>query len=171
MNKRSARLFGIGILVPTLFLTLMGLVGCGGHGQPHTPHHGVVAKFNGAFGTGYLELKLHDDRGDLELWLASDEQISQPFDLPLEAEIAIEFLDVDGRKVTLRVRNRDQNEGEDGRGNVGDGKTNYFIYPTVDGEDASWLRGKDFSSKVVVRFSAAGESLTSGEFTLKPHTH
>lgn len=144
-----------------------------GHGHEHHdgPHDGILAKFQGGETGGHLELKLHDDKGDLELWLAQDEKITQPFDLPLDAVVEIEFVDVDGRKVTLRARNQDANEDESGTPNVRDGKTNYFIYPSQEGEDASWLKGLEFQSIVIVRFTDANKEFRSEEFVLKPHTH
>lgn len=144
-----------------------------GHGHEHFdgPHGGIPAGFSGGEVSGKLELKLHDDKGDLELWLFRDEGLSSPFDLPLASEIEIEFIDVEGRKITLRPRNVEQNEDEDGKPNVRDGKTNYFIYPSRDGEDASWLQGKNFQSIVIVRFAREGQDLRSEEFVLKPHVH
>lgn len=128
---------------------------------------------SGSGSQGFLELKLHDDKGDLELWLAKDEKVTEPFDLPLASEIQVEFIDVGGRTVTLRPRNQQQNEdeGEDGKPNIRNGETNYFIYPTAAGEDASWLQGKEFSSIVVVSFTADGQPVKSEEFVLKPHEH
>lgn len=133
----------------------------------------MVASFSGSGSQGFLELKLHDDKGDLELWLAKDEKVTEPFDLPLASEIQVEFIDVGGRTVTLRPRNQQQNEdeGEDGKPNIRNGETNYFIYPTAAGEDASWLQGKEFSSIVVVSFTADGQPVKSEEFVLKPHEH
>lgn len=144
-----------------------------GHGHEHVegPHQGVPAAFSGGEAKGHLELKLHDDKGDLELWLAADAKYEKPFDLPLDSSIEIEFIDVQGRKVTLRPRNTTKNEDEDGKPNVRDGKTNYFIFPSQDGEDASWLMGKEFQSIVIVRFSRGGQAFVSEEFVLKPHTH
>lgn len=144
-----------------------------GHGHEHHdgPHGGVPAAFQGGGVKGHLELKLHDDKGDLELWLAEDDRFQRPFDLPTDATVDIEFVDVKGRKVTLRARNRDQNEDEDGKPNVRGVNTNYFIFPGQSGEDASWLQGKTFQSIVVVRFARAGQSFASEEFVLKPHVH
>jgi hypothetical protein len=143
-----------------------------GHGHDHAegPHQGVTATFKGGDVTGHLELKLHDDKGDLELWLAEDAAFQKPFDLPLDSTVEIEFVDVGNRKVTLRPRNNDENEGEDGKANVRDGKTNYFIYPSQ-GEDSAWLQGKTFQSIVVVRFTRSGQPLASEELVLKPHAH
>ena len=144
-----------------------------GHGHEHSdgPHHGLVATFAGGGLNGFLELKLHDDKGDLELWLANDEKISEPFDLPIGSEIQIEFIDVNGKTVTLRARNHDKNEDEAGNPNNRNGETHYFIYPSADGEDASWLQGKQFSSIVVVRWTSDGSAMQSEEFVLKPHVH
>ena len=146
-----------------------------GHGHEHgvTPHEGVVAAFRGADGTaaGHLELKLHDDKGDLELWLAKDVKITQPVDLPLDSVVRVEFTDVGNRVVELRARNKAKNEDEDGTGNVREGRTNYFIFPGETGADAQWLMGTKFSSVVRVRWGAAGAEFTSEEFMLVPHTH
>lgn len=144
-----------------------------GHGHEHAegPHHGVPATFSGGDVKGHLELKLHDDEGDLELWLAQDARHEKPFDLPLAATVEVEFVDHEGKKVTLRPRNENQNEDEDGKPNVREGKTNYFVFPSKPGEDAAWLQGKEFQSIVVVRFARDGQSFTSEEFVLKPHAH
>lgn len=144
-----------------------------GHGHEHVegPHHGVPASFAGGEVTGHLELKLHDDKGDLELWLAEDAAYARPFDLPLDATIEIEFVDVGERKVTLRPRNDTQNEDEDGAANIRDGKTNYFIFPSRNGDDATWLQGEKFQSIVIVRFTRDGQAFASEEFVLKPHVH
>ena len=146
-----------------------------GHGHEHgaTPHEGVLAAFRGpdAKHAGTLELKLHDDKGDLELWLAKDERMTKPFDLPLDATIRGLFVDVKDRTVDLRARNTAKNEDEDGTANVRDGKTNYFIFPGETGADASWLVGATFQSIVRVTFSGDGTSYASEEFMLVPHTH
>ena len=120
---------------------------------------------------GHLELKLHDDKGDLELWIAKDAKISQPFDLPLDAIVRVTFIDVKGKVVELRVRNADKNEDEDGTANVRAGATNYFIFPGVTGQDAAWLQGAGFQSLVTVAFTAGGKAYVSEEFPLVPHTH
>ena len=144
-----------------------------GHGHEHKegPHHGIPATFTGDGASGHLELKLHDDKGDLELWLFQNAAFSKPFDLPVGGMIEIEFIDIDGRKVTLRPRNTEKNEDEDGNPNIRSGKTNYFIYPSKDGEDASWLKGKAFQSIVIVHFTRNGKESVSEEFILKPHVH
>ena len=120
---------------------------------------------------GHLELKLHDDKGDLELWLTEDEKGTAPIDLPLDAKISVTFVDMDNKVVTLAVRNTEKNEDEDGLPNIRDGKTNYFIFPGDTGADASWLQGKAFRAKVVVSFEHAGKTVKSEAFELAPHTH
>jgi hypothetical protein len=134
---------------------------------------GVVARLVGPDGAdaGYVELKLHDDKGDLELWLAKDAKIATPLDLPLDAKITVTFVDKGNRTVELRVRNRDKNEDEDGKANVREGKTNYFIFPGDSGQDASWLKGSSFLATTKVTLQSEGKALTTPAFVLKPHTH
>lgn len=131
------------------------------------PNTGFVVPLVGA--TGFAELKLHDDKGDLELWLAQDAAITQPLDLPLDAMITVAFPDL-GKSAELRVRNTDKNEDEDGTGNIRDGKTNYFIFPGASGADPSWLMG-NFRSTATIQFTADGASVSVAPFTLVPHTH
>jgi len=146
-----------------------------GHDHDHEhvdgPHGGVPATFAGGGASGHLELKLHDDQGDLELWLYHDDRLTKPFDLPITASVEIELVDVDGRKITLRPRDDEKNPDEDGKPNIRDGRTNYFIYPSRDGEDAAWLRGKEFQSIVIVRFAREGTAFASEEFVARPHAH
>lgn len=143
----------------------------GDHGE-HGPHDGMVAAFMGPDGkeAGHIELKLHDDKGDLELWIATDDGITKPFDLPLDATIAVAFPSM-SKDVTLAVRNKDQNEDEDGAATVRDGKTNYFIFPGDTGADAAWLVGKDFKARVTVSFTLDGTAYTTKPFELVPHGH
>lgn len=137
--------------------------------EAHGPHDGVVRGF--ADGLGHLELKLHDDKGDLELWLAKDEKMATPYDLPLDASITVTFADHGNKAVSLAVRNREQNEDEDGTPTLRDGKTNYFIFPGDTGADASWLMGADFVSQVTVKIEADGKTFVTQPFELRPHTH
>ncbi|WP_145248778.1 hypothetical protein [Aeoliella mucimassa] len=145
----------------------------GGHGHAHTPHDGMVAALLNEAGStvGFVELKLHDDKGDLELWLAKDREITQPMDLPVDTEVQVTFADFGDKTVTLSVRNKEKNEDEDGTPNLRNGKTNYFIFPGDSGQDPSWLMGKQFKSAVTVSLSADGVNYTSEQFTLVPHTH
>ncbi|MDZ4656088.1 MAG: hypothetical protein SH868_00775 [Bythopirellula sp.] len=144
----------------------------GGHAHA-TPHDGVVAVLKGQSGeeVGFLELKLHDDKGDLELWIGKDRQMKEPIDLPADTKIDVSFKDLPGKSATLTVRNNEKNEDEDGNANLRNGLTNYFIFPGSSGQDASWLVGKEFKSKVEVTLTADGERYRSEEFVLIPHTH
>lgn len=146
-----------------------------GHGHEHAnaPHGGVIARLMNESGeeAGYIELKLHEDKGDLELWIAKDKYIESPFSLSLDLVVNVKFIDHDDRVVGLKVRNRDKNEDEDGKANIRAGKTNYFIYPFENGQDSKWITGSDFSSIVAVSFSEDGKKYSSEEFALVPHTH
>jgi hypothetical protein len=144
-----------------------------GHGHAHSPHDGVVAALQDQDGAavGFVELKLHDDKGDLELWIAKDDGITQPLDLPVSSEITAKFLDAEEKTVVLRVRNEVQNEDEEGTPNLRDGMTNYFIFPGDSGQDPRWLIGADFRSSVQLTVEADGKTYTSEELVLVPHTH
>jgi hypothetical protein len=146
-----------------------------GHGHEHgaTPHDGVVAAFKGPDGqvAGHLELKLHDDKGDLELWIAKDAKIAQPMDVALDTVVHVTFIDFEDRTVEMRVRNKGRNEDEEGAPNVRSGRTNYFIFPGDSGQDAAWLTGTKFQSVVRVTLTADGRAYTSEELVLVPHTH
>ena len=97
--------------------------------------------------------------------------MKQPLDLPLDAVIEVSFLDRDGRKVELRVRNREKNEDEDGNATVRSGRTNYFVFPGTSGTDASWLEGASFRSHVSVSVPMESGKLSSATFLLLPHAH
>lgn len=143
----------------------------GDHGE-HGPHDGMVAAFAGMDGkeAGHIELKLHDDKGDLELWIATDEGITQPFDLPIDSTITVAFAGK-GTSVTLAARNKDKNEDEDGNATNRNGMTNYFIFPGDTGADASWLTGKAFKDTVTVSFAKGSAKYSTKAFELVPHSH
>ena len=160
--------------VTTLAGSIHGLMDEAGIALPSDPligpHDGVLAGIvNGSKQqVGYIELKLHSDKGDLEAWLLKD-TASEAFDLPLDTELKATFPDLESRKVTLRVRNRSRNEDEDGKSNIRRDRTNYFIFPGDTGVDAGWLQGDAFESKVTVEFSVDGQRYTAPVFDLKPH--
>ena len=142
------------------------------HGHVHTPHMGIVAPFrSGESQVGFVELKLHDDKGDLELWLTNDEAGTKPYDLSLNTAITVSFLNMEQKNVELRVRNSEENEDEQGKSTVRGNKTNYFIFPGETGSDASFLVGKGFVAEVAITFTAEGVTYTTNPFELKPHTH
>lgn len=138
----------------------------------HASHHGIVVPlFSEEQQVGFVELKLHDDKGDLELWVTKDEGGSQPLDLSLKTEVAVAFPELGSKAITLRVRNSEQNEDEDGKSNIRDNGTNYFIFPGETGADATFLMGKEFATETEVSFVVDGTSFTTGSFVLRPHAH
>lgn len=143
------------------------------HHGAQPAHGGVAAPLRDAAGTitGWVELKLHDDKGDLELWLAQDPAMEKPLDLPLDSVIEAGFAALDNRTVELRVRNTTSNEDEAGNPNVRDGRSNYFIFPGQTGADASWLQGAAFRSPVTITVPKDDKELTAGPFILVPHAH
>jgi hypothetical protein len=138
-----------------------------------TPHDGVVAVLNDASGSpvGFVELKLHDDKGDLELWIAKDREMKQPIDISAKSQVKVSFQEPHGKVAILHVRDQDQNADEQGKANLRNGKTNYFIFPGSTGSPSEWLQGKDFSSEVSVSFEVGGKVYQSETFHLAPHTH
>ena len=131
---------------------------------------------------GYLELKLHGDAGDLELWLNEGfantygfaGTIGKPsaFDVPKETVMKLTFPKHPVGKdktVTLAVRNMEKNEDEDGKENMRNGRTNYFIFPGDSDQDPTWLKDEKFRGLVVVSFEADGKSYTCDPFVLVAH--
>lgn len=127
---------------------------------------------------GFLELKLHGDAGDLELWLYTSAgyqtgwQVSAgkptPFDVPKETVIRLSFPTHD-RNLELRVRNADKNEDEGGISNMRGGSTNYFIFPGDSGQDPKWLMGEKWRGLVTVSFEVDDKSYAADPFVLVPH--
>lgn len=116
--------------------------------------------------TGTVEIKLHDDAGDLEVWLKSGGYEGDPWRLPTDTTLTLNFLALN-KSLTLAVRDQDRNEDESGASTIIEGNTNYFVFPGSTDEDASWLMGADFAAKVELRF----EEATTGSFVLRPHIH
>ena len=144
-----------------------------GHTHDATAHDGVVARL-GATGQavdGWIELKLHDDKGDLELWLTLDKAGSKPLDLPLDTKVSVRFVDKSNKTVLLKPRDTKSNPDERGASHLRDGKTNYFVFPGTTGADATWLMGEAFSSIAVVELTQGGRTVTAQEFVLRPHGH
>jgi len=126
-------------------------------------------------GVGTVEIKLHDDKGDLEVWvnqggLAATMQGATPWDLPLESQLKISFPELD-KEVTLAVRDSETNADEAGKSMIRDGKTNYFIFPGDTGADASWLQGHHFEESAVLLLETEGTKATTGTIKLTPHGH
>jgi hypothetical protein len=147
------------------------------HGARPT-NGGILAVFKGL---GFLELKLHGDAGDLELWLYTTAgkpswgQASAgkpvPFDIP-PTEITLTFPSHPGKSVTMAVRDTEENKDEDDKPNMRDGKTNYFIFPGESDQDPAWLIGETVTSWrgiVEVSLEVGGKTLKSEPFVLVPH--
>mmetsp|Transcript_2998 Transcript_2998/g.9134 ORF Transcript_2998/g.9134 Transcript_2998/m.9134 type:complete len:155 (+) Transcript_2998:619-1083(+) len=117
---------------------------------------------------GFVELKLHDDLGDLELWLSAAADGS-PLDVPAGTSVTLTFASHEGKTVELRIRNDDKNEDEDGVANMRAGRTNYFIFPDKD-QDATWLKGADWRGVVEVSFESEGAWYVCPAFVLVPHS-
>jgi hypothetical protein len=133
---------------------------------------GILSPLEDADGklVGFVELKLHDDAGDLELWVCKDGAMSQPLDLPTSTSITVTFATHDNRSVQLTVRNTDENEDEDGKPNMRDGKTNYFIFPGESGQDPAFLI-EPFRSTTTITFTAETKAYTAPPFIMVPHSH
>ena len=116
--------------------------------------------------SGTVEIKLHDDAGDLEVWLKKGGYEGEPWRLPLDTTLTLAFPS-EGKKINLAVRDTERNEDESGESTISDGQTNYFVFPADTGVDASWLMGSDFAAKVELSFEGA----TTGSFVLRPHVH
>ncbi len=142
-------------------------------GMPHVhanegPKGGFRFPVFGAEGAqvGTAEIKLHDDAGDLEVWLTRGGHGGQPWRLPVDTALALRFSDLD-RDVVLAVRDRERNEDESGTPTIVDGTTDYFVFPGATDADASWLMGAEFAGKVELR----ADDATTGSCVLRPHVH
>ena len=142
-------------------------------GMPHVhanegPNDGFLHPiFDGAGKQiGTAEIKLHDDAGDLEVWLMRGGHGGEPWRLPIDTTLALGFPDL-GQTVMLAVRDRARNEDESGASTIQDGATAYFVFPGETGADAAWLMGEDFAAKAELRFADS----STGSFVLRPHIH
>merc|ERR1712066_580329 len=132
---------------------------------------GIMSVLEDADGkhVGFIELKLHDDAGDLELFICKDGAMSEPLDFPADTTITVTFATHDNRSVKLNVRDTDKNEDEDGNANMRDGMTNYFIFPGESDQDPEFLIGEKFRSTTTVTFTAEGTNYVAPPFVLVPH--
>jgi len=132
---------------------------------------GIMAVFEDADvkHVGFIELKLHDDAGDLELWICKDGAMSEPLDFPADTTITATFATHDNRSVKLNVNNTDKNEDEDGTPNMRDGMTNYFVFPGESDQDPEFLVGEKFRSTTTVTLTSNGKTYTAPSFILVPH--
>ena len=136
----------------------------------HTPHEGVMSLVKSETQSKSIELKLHDDKGDLELWITNDSAGKVPYNLPLDTIITVKFPELD-KKITLSIRDNELNKDEDGNTTITEEKTNYFIFPGETGQDPEFLKGEHFISNVILSYTDKNDVFTSQEFKLYPHTH
>ena len=143
---------------------------------------GILSVFKAAHAPewrGYLELKLHGDAGDLELflfasagnataWNATTGKAT-PFDVPKETVVRLTFPSHEGKAIELRVRNGEKNEDEDGTPNMRGNGTNYFIFPGESGQDPEWLIGETWRGLVTVALEVDGKAYACDPFVLVPH--
>ena len=138
----------------------------------HGSHNGIVVPIaSDGEDIGFAELKLHDDKGDLEFWLTTDAAGTEPLDVPMDTAVTVTFPEMDGQAVELAIRNDRQNEDESGTPTLRDDKTNYFIFPGDTGADASFLQGSDVATMVVIAIDSGEMQATTAPFQLSPHTH
>lgn len=133
---------------------------------------GILTVLEGEQGKGYLELKLHDDAGDLELWLYSSTLGGKPtpLDVPTATVVAVTFPSHGDKAIEMRIRNAAQNEDEAGTPNMRGGGTNYFIFPGESGADPAWLQGEKWRGVAKVSFEVDGKPWTCDPFVVVPHT-
>lgn len=142
------------------------------HAHEKTPHDGIIVAWKADPAVaGFAEVKLHDDNGDVEVWLGKDRAFKEPFRLPAESRLTLTLVDLAGRQITLAPRDLATNKDEGGAAHLASGQTGYFIFPGDTGADASALMGKTFSSVATLTFDVGGQKATSDEFLLQPHTH
>jgi len=138
----------------------------------HTPHFGVVEPlYKGKEKVAFAELKLPDDKGNLELWFTKDKEGMEPFDLPLNSKIKVTFPSLNNKTVTLEIKNNKKNEDKDGKGNIRKDKTNYFVFPGTTGEYSLFLNVKGFSSDAIISFSTKEDEYKTNSFELVGHKH
>jgi len=143
-----------------------------GHGPCNDGILSVLKAAHAPEWCGFLELKLHGDAGDLELFLytsATGGKNPKPFDVPKETVVRITFPSHAGKSVELRVRNMEKNEDEEGNPNMRGGGTNYFIFPGESGQDPEWLVGEKWRGVATVAFEAGDKSYACDPFVLVPH--
>lgn len=115
---------------------------------------------------GTTEIKLHDDAGDIEIWLKRGGYDGEPWRLPIDTVLTLEFEGLE-KKVSLAVRDRVRNEDESGATTIYEGTTDYFVFPGETQANADWLMGSEFAAKVELSIGDA----TTGTFVLRPHIH
>ena len=135
------------------------------------PHEGVVTTCSSTNAPSFFaEIKLHDDKGDIEIWLGKTADFKDSHSIPPTAKVALGFSE-HGRSVDLAVRDLRSNLDEDGTTRLKDGVTDYFIFPGETASDARWLQGGEFIDEVVLTVTHSGGSRVCEVVTLIPHSH
>ncbi|MDF3129695.1 hypothetical protein P0Y35_10860 [Kiritimatiellaeota bacterium B1221] len=137
------------------------------------PHHGWMIKLYSPEGvhSGWAEVKLHDDKGDIEVRYQEVEDPAKPLLLPPETVNVLLFPELK-LQADLFVRNLDENEDEDGVPTLMNGETHYFIFPTREDQDPKPFLGKKFASPARLLLGDPSEpQLMSPGFLLLPHVH
>lgn len=152
----------------TVIERLMNAAGMPHHHANEGPNDGFLHPLFDGQGTqvGTIEIKLHDDAGDIEVWVTRGGHGGEAWRLSIDTILSLTFPAL-GKNVDLAVRDRERNEDESGNSTIQDGATDYFIFPGETGADAAWLMGEDFVAKAELRF----EEFTTGFFVLRPHVH
>ncbi len=134
------------------------------HDHDHGPNHGILVALADAGGkaAGYAEVKLHDDEGDLEVWLYEDDHGRRPLRRPLDTTLRL----VAGeRTVRLAVRDRETNPDEKGTPTIHEGATHYFVAGATE-----WLKGHVHIMSTL-HVGEGDTALKSKEFELHGHDH
>jgi len=146
-------------------------------GMPHVhenegPNEGYLYPLYAEAGeqAGMVEIKLHDDAGDIEIWITRG-AAGEPWGLPLDTVASLDFEALE-RSVSLAVREAESNEDEDGVSQIRDGLTHYFVFPGETDEDTAWLMGEEFAARAMLSFETEADGLVRTEsFILRPHVH
>jgi signal transduction histidine kinase len=148
---------------------------CGQENHSHGPHHGNLTRLsNSGKKLCYVEIKLrnnNNDKADIELWTSHDKDFTQPFGLPLDSVIRLDFLGEYSRSIELKVRDTVKNVDQYGHSNIHNSQASYFIFPGQTAVDTSWLAGFDFRAPIRAQITHDGKTYNSNTFVLIPHNH
>ncbi|MFM1848928.1 MAG: hypothetical protein RL417_2402 [Pseudomonadota bacterium] len=135
------------------------------------PHGGVIARCKSEDEKPiYAEIKLHDDKGDIELWLAQSADFKTSLLLPVATRLSLTFRE-HPKTIALAVRDEKSNKDEDGVSHLKDGGTDYFVFPGETGADAAWLQGGEFIDEAALSIEGAALGVSCPVITVVPHTH
>lgn len=135
------------------------------------PHGGVVAGCASPRQGGlFAEVKLHDDKGDIEVWFGEDGDFKKPYLIDPRAKVSLRFYER-SRSIDLAVRDLTSNNDETGVSRLKNGLSDYFIFPGESGSDATWLSGGEFIDEVTLTLQKSDETVHCETVTLVPHVH